>query len=66
MKGLNFLNFNIFLPLSIVLTSANSADNDEMLHYVTFYHGLYCLPRYPITGIQIEKGSSKHQALNQD
>ena len=34
----------------------NSADPDEMPHYVAFHLGLHCLPKYLLAGIQNEKG----------
>ena len=37
--------FQIFLSLKIVYILANSADPDEMLHYVAFFLGLHCLPK---------------------
>ena len=40
----------IFLSLTIDLVSANSADPDEMPHYVAFHLGLHCLSKYPFSG----------------
>ena len=34
----------MFLSLKIDFVLANSADSDEMQHYVAFYLGLHCLP----------------------
>ena len=42
----NFLNYDVFLSLRVVLTLANSADPDEMQLYAAFYLGLHCLPKY--------------------
>ena len=41
-------HINIFLYVKIVFIIANSADRDEMTHYVAFHLGLHCLPKYPI------------------
>ena len=35
---------NVFLYLKIDFVLANSADPDEMPHYVAFHLGLHCLP----------------------
>ena len=35
---------------------ANSADPDEMLHFVSFNLGLHCLPKYPFRGFWYTKG----------
>ena len=40
----------VFLSLKIDFDVANSADPDELLHYV------YCLPKYPFRGFQPVKG----------
>ena len=42
----NFLNFDAFLSLQIVLISTNSADPDKTQHYAAFYLGLHCLSKY--------------------
>ena len=42
-----FLNNYVDLSLKIILLLANSADIDEMQHYVVFHLGLHCLPEYP-------------------
>ena len=39
----NFLNYDVFLSLKVVLILANSADPDEMQHYTAFHLGLRCL-----------------------
>ena len=39
----NFLNYDVFLSLKIVLILANSADPDEMQYYAAFHLGLHCL-----------------------
>ena len=44
------------LSLKIVFILANSADPDEMLHYVASHLGLHGLPKYLFIGIQNEKG----------
>ena len=41
--GYNFKINIIFLSLEIYFVSANGANPDEMLHYVTFQRGLHCL-----------------------
>ena len=43
------------ISLKSHFVSANSADPDEMAHYVAFHLGLQCLPKYPFRGF----GSSK-------
>ena len=52
-------NFDVFLYLKTVLTSAKSADPDEMQHYAAFHLGLHCLPKYPIMGFPVYKGLMK-------
>ena len=37
----------VFLSLRIDFVLANSADPDEMPHYVAFHQGLHCLSKYP-------------------
>ena len=56
-KGLpvTILCNDVFLPLKINFIIANSAETDEMPHYVAFHLGLHCLPKYLFTGIQNEK-----------
>ena len=46
----------IFLSLMINFVLANSADPDEMPHYVAFYLDLHCLPKYPFWGFWSTKG----------
>ena len=48
----NFLNYDVFLFLKIVLILVNSADPDEMKHYAAFHLGLRCLQKYPFRGFQ--------------
>ena len=43
-----FINYDAFLTLKIVLTLANSAGPDEMQHNAAFHLGLHCLPKYPV------------------
>ena len=38
----NFLNYDVFRSLKVVLILANSADPDEMQHYAAFHLGLHC------------------------
>ena len=45
-RRLKFPNYDVFLSLRIVLTSAKSVELDEMPHYAAFHHGLHCLPKY--------------------
>ena len=47
-----------FLSLKIHFVLANSADPDEMQHYVAFHQGLHCLPKYLFRGFQSSKGES--------
>ena len=42
----DFLNYDIFLSLKVVLILANSTGSVEMQHYVAFHLGLHCLPKY--------------------
>ena len=53
---MKFLNFSIFLSPKIVLTSASSANPDEMPPYVAFHLALHCLPKYLLTDILNEEG----------
>ena len=46
---LKFINYDAFLSLMIVFILANSADYDEMWHYVPFHLGLNWLSKYLIT-----------------
>ena len=42
----------------IVFVLANSADTDEMPHYVAFHLGLHCLPKYMFRSLTlVYKGS---------
>ena len=36
---------DVLMSLKIVFTLANSADSDEMPHFVAFHLGLHCLPK---------------------
>ena len=49
----------VFLSLKIDFVLANSADHDEMLHYVAFHLGLHCLPKYLFRGLQSTRVYSK-------
>ena len=40
----NFLMYDVFWTLDVVLIIANSVDPDEMQHYAAFHLGLHCLP----------------------
>ena len=42
----NFLNYDVFLSLKVVLILANSAEPNEMQHYAAFHLGLHYLPKY--------------------
>ena len=44
------------MSLKVALILANSADPDEMQHYVAFHLGLYCLLKYMFRGFQYTKG----------
>ena len=44
-----------FLPLNIILVSANSAGAVEMPHNAAFHLGLHCLQMYPFIGFPISK-----------
>ena len=49
----NKLNNDSFLPLPKgVLSLENSAESDEMQHYVAFQLGHHCLPMYPLRVLQ--------------
>ena len=37
----------VFLALKIGFVLTNSADPDEMPHFVAFHQRLHCLPKYP-------------------
>ena len=50
------LNYAVVLSLKAVLILANSADSDEMQHYVAFHLDLHCLPKYLFRGFQYTKG----------
>ena len=54
--GYNFLKNIIFLSLKIYSVLANSADPDEMPHFVPFYLGLRCVQKHPLRGFQSTKG----------
>ena len=41
----------VILSLKITFVVANSADPDEMPHYIAFHQGLHCLPKYPRLGV---------------
>ena len=45
-KGYDYQIKTVFLSLKIIFVLENSVDPDKMLHYVTFYLGLHCLPEY--------------------
>ena len=45
----------VCLSLKIDFASANSVDQDEMLHYVAFHLGLHCLPNYRFWGLWFTK-----------
>ena len=47
---MKFPNYDVFKSLKIVLTSAKSAEPDEMQLYAAFHLGLYCLQKYPFRG----------------
>ena len=47
---------SLFLSLEIVISSAKSADPDEMPHYSGYHLGLHCLSKNLFTSIQNEKG----------
>ena len=46
----------VFLSLKIDFVLVNSADPDEMPHYVAFHLGLHCLSKYPFRGFWSTKG----------
>ena len=43
-----YLNYDVFLSLKIVLILANNADPGEMQHYAAFHLGLHCLPKFTV------------------
>ena len=51
-----FPNYDVLKSLKIVLTSAKSAEPDEMQLYAAFHLGLHCLQKYPFKGFQNTKG----------
>ena len=55
----NFINYDVFLSLLIVLIVANSTDPIEMQHDAAFHLGLHCLPKYPLLGFRyiVKEGS---------
>ena len=55
---LKFPNYDVFLSLMIVLTSAKSVEPDEMPHYAAFHLGLHCLPKYRFRRFKHTKGHS--------
>ena len=58
----DFLNHDVFLTMKAVSTLANSANPNEMQHYVSFHLGLHCLPKYPFRGFQKNKGLRYEEA----
>ena len=50
-----FPNFDIFLSLKIVFTSAKSVDPDEMPISVAFHLAFHFLSKYPFMGIPAYK-----------
>ena len=58
-QGVTGLNFQIKMylsPLNDVFILTNSANPDEMLHFLTFHLGLHCLLKYQFMGFQYTKG----------
>ena len=51
-------NYDVILPLQIVLILANNEEPDEMPSYAIFHLGLYCFPKYLFIGINL-RGSRK-------
>ena len=45
------------MSLGFDFVLANSADSDEMPHYVAFYLGLHCSQKYLFSGFQSTKVS---------
>ena len=58
-KGSEFLNYDAFLSLNVVLTSAKCEDNDEMQRLAAFHLRLHFLPKYPFRGFQHTKGYNR-------
>ena len=58
----NFLNYDSFLSLNLVLILAHSADTDEMQHDAAFHLCLHCLPKYPLWCFQHTKCFTGPQA----
>ena len=50
-----FLNYDVFLPLKVVLVLSNSADPNEMQHYAAFHLGLHSLPNNTFKGFTVYK-----------
>ena len=60
----NFLNYDVFLSLKIVLILANSANSDEMQHFAAFHLGLHCWPKYLLGVTSTQRGNAlKKQCL---
>ena len=47
-----FLNYDVYLSMKVVLNLTNNADPDEMQHYAAFHLGLHCLPKYTFKGLK--------------
>ena len=56
MSQVFFLNYDVFLSLTVVLILENSVDPDEMQHYAAFHLGHHCSLKYPFRGFQNTKG----------
>ena len=52
----NFLNYDVFSSLKVVLILVNSADPNEMQHYAAVHLGLHCLLKYLFRSFQYTKG----------
>ena len=52
-----FLNYDVFLPMAVVLILANSADPDEMQHNAAFHLEIHCLSKYPFRACSLQRVS---------
>ena len=54
----SFLNYDVFLPLTVHLIISISVDPDEIQHYAAFYLGLHCLPKNLFRSFKFTKVNS--------
>ena len=61
--GVKGYSLQIFFSLKNFIVLANSADPNEMPHYVAFYLGLHCLPKYSKTCVKQPLKNRQNKAL---